>query len=173
MNNRPPFSKCGAYRWWLRRELNNNKNSILFIGLNPSKANQIDDDPTLKRIIRFSESWGYGNILVINLFAIISSSPSVLKSSIDPIGIDNDEEIRLRLSEWEQNPFWDLWLGWGSKGFWMQRDLFVLDLIKSIYKNRLNKFSNAKGPLALGLTRNGRPLHPLYVRRNAKLKPFL
>ncbi|HJM80481.1 MAG TPA: DUF1643 domain-containing protein, partial [Prochlorococcaceae cyanobacterium Fu_MAG_72] len=62
------FSPCGHYRWWLKRRLGKSSRTLLFVGLNPSKASALDDDPTLRRILGFCRSWGYGRLLVVNLF---------------------------------------------------------------------------------------------------------
>ena len=74
----------------LKRELLDGKKTVVFIGLNPSKANSSNNDRTLTRIINFCSRWNYKNIYVINLFGIIAKSPSQLLKSKDPIGLNND-----------------------------------------------------------------------------------
>ncbi len=167
------FSPCGLYRWWLTRELSNNKNEILFVGLNPSKASYSYEDPTLRRIISFCNSWGYGALKVVNLFARISCSPNLLSSCTDPIGRENDKHLRKCASHWSLNPFCDLWFAWGSKGILYDRDLAVISLFKDHFAKRKRLFPSSKGPLALGLTKYGQPLHPLYIPKNESLKPFI
>ena len=85
-SSKASFSSCGLYRWSLERKLNGSNKTMLFIGLNPSKANCIVDDPTMKRLMSFCEIWGYGKLSVVNLFARISQSPVILKKCLDPIG---------------------------------------------------------------------------------------
>ena len=55
--------------------------TLVFIGLNPSKANSTRNDKTLTRIINFSLRWNYKNIYIINLFGLISQSPNQLSKS--------------------------------------------------------------------------------------------
>ena len=62
----------------------------MFIGLNPSTADEVDDDRTIKRCISYAKQWGYGGIIMANLFAYRTSSPNVMMDSHDPIGKEND-----------------------------------------------------------------------------------
>jgi hypothetical protein len=73
---RAALSACGAYRWWLERLWDPCRPRILFIGLNPSRADARSNDPTLRRVMRFARSWGYGAVDVLNLFARIGSRSS-------------------------------------------------------------------------------------------------
>ena len=84
------FSECGSYRWILKRELSSGKKTVVFMGLNPSQANSLENDRTLLRIINFCSRWDYKNIYVINLFGLISKSPLQLSKSKDPIGFNNN-----------------------------------------------------------------------------------
>lgn len=63
----------------------------MFIGLNPSTADDKIDDPTIRRCINFAQSWGYGGLCVTNLFAFRATLPSNMKSAKDPIGPENDK----------------------------------------------------------------------------------
>ena len=93
MKSSASFSTCKGYRWNLCRHINDTRKTLIFIGLNPSLANAKDDDPTLRRLLGFTERWGYGSLVVINLFGKISKSPKTLGSCDDPIGIRNDEVL--------------------------------------------------------------------------------
>ena len=80
------LSSDGCYRWWLRRCLGAGEGCLLFVGLNPSRADGQRDDPTLRRLIGFARQWGYRELLVLNLFARMSPSPAALLRVKDPIG---------------------------------------------------------------------------------------
>ena len=127
------FSSSGLYRWSLSRRLNNNIRTIIFIVLNPSKASASKNDPTLRRLINLSSSWGYGNLIVVNLFARISSSASFIRRCTDPIGKKNDQEFLFPINEWSQNLSFDLWLGWGNQGTWQKRNLQIMEFLKKCY----------------------------------------
>ena len=166
------FSECRSYRWILKRELLDGEKTIVFIGLNPSEADSVNNDRTLIRIINFCSKWNYKNIYLINLFALISKSSSQLLKSKDPVGKNNDLITLKVLEFWSENINCDLWLGWGDKGQLNRRDCDVLKLIKnhSNLKSRNNNCSNRV--LSFGLSKKGNPLHPLYMPKESLLKPF-
>ncbi len=152
------FSACGQYRWWLERVWAPEGPRLLFIGLNPSRADARRDDPTLRRLVGFARGWGYGALEVLNLFARISPSPAVLRRSADPVGAETDAWIRRRLALWPEAP---LWLGWGNQGAWQGRDRQVRVLLVG------------RACLQLGTTASGQPRHPLYWPATALLQPVL
>jgi hypothetical protein len=157
MVRRARFSACGRYRWWLQRRWDPGAPPLLFIGLNPSRADAERDDPTLRRLIGFARGWGYGALEVLNLFAAVSPSPAALRRLADPVGAEADSWIRRRLAACPTAP---LWLGWGALGGWCGREAAVLPLLRG---RRL---------LALGSTRGGQPRHPLYLPASAGLEPW-
>jgi len=145
---------------------------MIFIGLNPSKANLVNNDRTLVRIINFCSRWNYKNIYLINLFGLISSSPSQLLKNIDPVGKNNDLIILKALEFWRENINCDLWLGWGDKGELFRRDRIVLKLIKRLSILELNENNYSGRILSLGLSKKGNPRHPLYMPNESCLKPL-
>ena len=166
------FSDCRSYRWILKRELLGGRKSVVFIGLNPSKANLLNNDRTIVRIINFCSRWNYKNIYVINLFGLISKSPFQLSKSFDPVGKNNDLITLKVLEFWRKNINCDLWLGWGDKGKLYRRDLEVLKLIKNLSNLKSNENNHSKRILCLGLSKKGSPRHPLYMPNESFLKPF-
>jgi len=151
------FSPCGHYRWWLERRWAPQRPRLLFIGLNPSRADGQRDDPTLRRLQGSAHRWGFGALEVLNLFARISPSPSGLRCAADPVGAEADAWLRRRLLAEPQAP---VWLGWGNQGTWRGRDRVVLALLAG------------RGLWTLGLTAGGQPRHPLYVAADVALQPF-
>ena len=166
------FSECGSYRWILKREFSSGNKTIVFIGLNPSKANSSNNDRTLIRIINFCSRWNYKNIYIINLFGLISKSPNQLLKSNDPIGENNDLIILKSLEFWRENTYCDLWLGWGDKGQLNGRDRKVLKLIKNFSNFKSNENNYSKRVLSLGLSKKGNPRHPLYMPNQSILRKF-
>lgn len=86
MKSSTSFNACKNYRWNLSRYINDTQKKLIFIGLNPSLANRSYNDPTLRRLIGCAELWGYGALVVVNLFARITKSPKLLASCDDPVG---------------------------------------------------------------------------------------
>ena len=166
------FSKCLTYRWILKRELLNGKNTIIYIGLNPSKANSYYNDRTLVRLINFCNRWNYKNVYVINLFGLISKSPHQLSKSKDPIGANNNLITLITLQYWRKNINTDLWLGWGDKGQLNGRNLEVLKLIKNLSNLDSSTKKYSQRILCLGNSKKGNPLHPLYMPNDSFLRPF-
>jgi len=74
------ISRDGRYRYALRRVWDPRNPSVLFIGLNPSTADHQQDDPTIRRCIRFARDWGFGELIAANLFAFRTKSPRLLRS---------------------------------------------------------------------------------------------
>ncbi len=172
MSSEASFSQCGLYRWSLKRKISNKKNKLIFVGLNPSKACSRFNDPTIRRLLSFSEKWNYGTLIVVNLFARISSSSCKIERFFDPIGKGNNEELAKWIYEWSNNPLSDLWLGWGNKGVLRNRNLEVMSLLRVSSIMRSSQYPCAAGPLILGLTYKGHPRHPLYMSNQETLKPL-
>ena len=63
------LSEDRKYCYILSRTWDETKPTVLFIGLNPSTADEKTDDPTIRKCINYAKCWGYGKILMANLFA--------------------------------------------------------------------------------------------------------
>jgi hypothetical protein len=143
------IDKTGTYRYSLWREWDQDKLKLVFIMLNPSKADENIDDPTLRRCINFANSWGYGSLMVVNLFAYRSATPLDLRQVSDPVGIANDRYLKKAIKSAAQ-----VLVAWGNNGKLMQRDRLVLELLS---KHNIQ-------PHCLGITQGGHPRHPLYTK---------
>ena len=150
VNKNAIFSDCRKYRYALSRTWNGKKKTILFIGLNPSTADEKIDDPTIRRCINYAQNWGYGSLLMVNLFAYRATMPTELKNVKNPIGNDNDLHI-IELSKKA-----DLAVAaWGNEGSHLNRDKEVKKLIPNLMCLKINK--------------SGQPAHPLYQKKDLKL----
>lgn len=83
--NRAVLSDCGTYRYSLTREWEDGP-CVTWLMLNPSTADASRDDPTIRRCMGFSKMWGYGRMVVVNLFALRSTDPRALARNTDPVG---------------------------------------------------------------------------------------
>jgi len=151
------FSDDRVYRYVLWREWNNLFDSstghAMFIGLNPSTADETKNDPTIRKCIGFAKRWGYNAMCMTNLFAFRSTDPRKMMGFSKPIGPDNDMWIARCARE-----AGTIVAAWGVKGQHIDRDLEVRKLI-----DRLQ---------CLRRTKRGFPEHPLYVPYDATLKDF-
>jgi hypothetical protein len=145
------FSSCRQYRYCLWREWDKkNCSYAMFIGLNPSTADEVADDPTIRRCVNFAKLWGYGALCMTNLFAYRATAPKVMKSHAAPIGPDNNHW----LIELSKNSGVII-AAWGTHGIHLQRDQAVIQMLQG-------KLS------CLGLTKGRNPRHPLYVKSDVK-----
>ena len=94
MKKEAEISEDGIYRYSLMRCWDTQLPTVLWVMLNPSTADAVQDDSTISCCIRFSRSWGYGSLEVGNLFAFRATDPNDLKSHPDPIGPFNDERLK-------------------------------------------------------------------------------
>ena len=152
------FDTTGTYRYTLWRRWSLESPQITFIMLNPSTADEARDDPTIRRCIGFAKTWGYGALEVVNLFAYRAAFPTALRSVENPIGIEND---RYLLQAAERCAA--LVLAWGTLGSLLDRDREVFKLLAG---------GKARTLYCLGVTRDGYPRHPLYVKNQVSLLEF-
>jgi hypothetical protein len=73
------ISKCEKYRYKLTRTWDEDKGKVLFIMLNPSTANHIENDLTTIRCINFAEKWGCGGIMIGNIYPFRAKRPKDLR----------------------------------------------------------------------------------------------
>lgn len=122
---------------------------IMWIGLNPSTADEQKLDPTLRRIRAFSMGWGFTEFVMTNLFAYRSTDPRAMLRFSEPVG-DRNDEVLLEQARNAQAVV----VCWGSHGGHLLRDVVVSGLL---WKNHI--------PLVcLGRTASDAPRHPLYVK---------
>ena len=156
------ISRDEQYRYDLTRPLYDRRlPDCIFIGLNPSTADAKEDDPTIRRCKGFALSWGCGRLVMLNLFAFRATSPNNLFAAKDPIGPRNNSVLRGWLAKPDIKQ--DIVVcAWGVHGSFMDQDLSVPRLIRDA----------GHQPFCLGLTKDGHPRHPLYLRKDTKLIPF-
>lgn len=102
------FSDCNKYRYLLWRQWDDTKPTLAFCMLNPSIADAFILDPTVTRCVNYAKKWGYGELIVLNIFAIRSTDPMGLYSCDDPVGRYNDWIIDLIASKVDK-----IVAGWG------------------------------------------------------------
>lgn len=150
------FSECGKYRYWLSRIWDEEKPKAMCIGLNPSTANDVDDDPTIRNLTELLTKEGYGGLYMVNLFAIISSDPEKLRECPDPLK-DNDLYLKAVSGQCKHVIF-----AWGS-------------FKQAEYRSKVIEKMFPSG-LCLGKTAKGKPIHPLaatvWMKAKCKLQPF-
>lgn len=148
------LSEDRKYRYILSRTWDETKPTVLFIGLNPSTADENEDDPTIRRCINFAKSWGYDGLIMANLFAFRTTNPQGLYSEKNPVGSENDYYIKKFANKSEK-----IIACWGNHGRFNNRSQIVYELVDSLH--------------CLDTNKSGEPKHPLYIRSDAKPKPYI
>lgn len=77
------FSDCKRFRYWLTRTWSADFPTIAFIGLNPSVASLEVDDKTVRKCQMYARRWGYGRLLMLNLYAFRETDPKVMWRALD------------------------------------------------------------------------------------------
>jgi hypothetical protein len=150
----------GKYRYLLWREWETNgvmvfSSPCVFIMLNPSTADGETDDPTIRKCVGFARMWRYEKLVVVNLFGARATKPAELIGMDDPVGSHNSHYIREALSVANK-----VVCAWGAGGSLLEQDKAVMRLLDEV----------GVQPYALGLTNNGSPRHPLYVKYGKPIK---
>jgi hypothetical protein len=161
------FSPCRTYRYSLTREiadphigcLDEAGGTVVFIGLNPSTADEKVDDPTIRRCTRFAREWGFERLKMVNLFAYRTPDPDYLwsaaRNGVDIVGPKNDHNLSLAFGGADR-----IVAAWGAPApLTIQR---VADFAETFHGWQF---------WALGLTALGSPRHPLYMRADSQ--PFV
>ncbi|MCK5130706.1 MAG: DUF1643 domain-containing protein [Candidatus Sabulitectum sp.] len=146
------FSSDRVHRYSLWRIWDRDKAYAAFVGLNPSTADEYKNDPTVRRCINYARDWGYGGLIMLNIFAYRSTDPRNLYTVADPVGPDNDFHIRTLSSNAGVTV-----AAWGNHGELLNRG----EEAKKLLTN----------PQCLKLTKAGCPGHPLYLRKDLHLMP--
>ncbi len=156
-NNGANFSNDRKYRYSLWRIWDDSKPLVMFIGLNPSTANETESDNTIESVTRISKFNGYGGFYMMNCWAYISTDPNKL----------HDHRWNELICEWNDNMLTvikakcqDVVFAWGN-----------FKIVKETGRDKelIEMFPNAK---VIGLNKSGSPKHPLYQKEESTLIPF-
>lgn len=147
------FSDCEQYRYKLWRTWDNEKSPLIFIGLNPSTADETVDDATIIRCTNRAKLWGYGGLIMLNLFAYRATNPNDMKKAQNPIGDNNDDFLKEILSMDTLTI-----AAWGTHGRFKERDKQIKNLIPNLH--------------CLDITKDGHPKHPLYIPMDKTPIPY-
>lgn len=151
------YSPCERYRYSLTRTWDCEGRRLLYIMLNPSKATELANDPTIERCERRARQLGYGAFRVCNLFALRETDPAKLRRARSPEGPENTRLVREAV-RWAD----DVLCAWGVHG---------------MHRNQCARIAAAMADcaervLVLGLTKDGHPRHPLYLPYAAEPVPW-
>jgi len=157
------LSPCRFYRYLLTRRWNADLNVVAFVGLNPSTADETEDDPTIRKCIGFARKWGYGGIAMVNLFSLRSTNPRGLLSSARPYGPPGSVHDPIQILRNHFGPTLTV-CAWGNSA-----------PVRGMIRLRAEQITrnNLTWPLHCLRTNNdGSPSHPLYLPGNLQPVPW-
>lgn len=158
MKSGAEFSECKNYRYALWRIWDESMPLVMFIGLNPSTANETENDPTIRRVCAIAKHNGYGGVYMMNCFPLVSTDPAALHAFNDTPFHDIEDMENMRWLLEVKRRCSAIVFAWGN-----------FDVVKQRAESIAGYFKNAK---ALHINKNGSPKHPLYCKAETMLVPF-
>lgn len=163
MRKSAEFSLCRIHRFSLSRVWDDSLPSFIVIGLNPSTADETEDDPTIRRCISFAKREGCGSLIMLNLFSYRATDPREL-AKYDTTALTNDEHNTALVQKIIDREVKDngaiLVCAWGVGGGLHNAGLYLGITLKS------------HSLMCLGHTKDGHPRHPLYIKADQPLEPW-
>jgi hypothetical protein len=148
------FSSCKKYRYKLYRIWDETLPLVMFIGLNPSTADENNDDHTVSNVGKIAKSNGYGGFYMMNSFPFISTDP---KQLTDLTHNNVNDHVLLEVSSICK----DVVFSWGS--FKVMNKTGRDQQLKSMFPN----------PKVLKVNKDGSPKHPLYCSSKSILEDWI
>lgn len=150
----------GRYRYRLWRRTHKGTGTILWVMLNPSTADDLADDPTIRKVMGFSSRWGFDHVRVVNLCALRATNPAELDdTTIDVVGPKNFDVIRSEIAKASK-----VVVAWGANAETRKaaKDAAArMDAMSFVAKVEM---------FALGFTKRGSPRHPLMLSYDTPLE---
>lgn len=152
------FNEGRTHRELLRIVWDEHLPQLAAIGLNPSTADEFQDDPTIRRLKGYARDWGFGGLQMYNIFAVRATDPKDMKAHPSPIGLGKlGHQINTNKAS-------QVLCCWGTHGKHMNRGVDVLE--------ELQVFFSGDRLVCLGVNSDGSPKHPLYLKKEAKRIPY-
>jgi len=139
------------YRYILTRCWDIGRFKLVWVMLNPSKADENRNDATIRRCMGFASAWGYGGIEVYNLFAYVSTYPEMLMKVKNPVGPKNDDVLKNIPRDR------DVMVAWGN--------------VNPAFSERITKVQSLlnRNLFCMGCTKLGNPKHPVRLASSTQL----
>lgn len=146
----------GTARFWLERRWGTYQDAVAFVMLNPSTANDEEDDATIRACTRLAKAWDYSALIVVNTNPMRSTDPRKTPYPTEFDLVENDEYLR-RAAFWAHR----IVFAWGNNVSHILRDRTI-----EVFEGYQSHIYH------LGFTKQLEPRHPLYAPTNIQLKRF-
>ena len=141
------------------------KNPLICIGINPSTAEPDNLDNTLKSVERIAHGNGFDSFIMFNVYAQRATSPDDMEKVCNQtLHKENLEAFRYVLSI-SENP--TVWAAWGAI---IEKRKYLPDCVRDMLE--AGEDYGARWVCAGAITKKGHPHHPLYLRKDEKIRPF-
>ena len=141
------------------------ENPLICIGINPSTAEPDNLDNTLKSVERIAYGNGFDSFIMFNVYAQRATSPDDMEKVCNPaLHAENLKAFRYVLSISESPTVWAAW------GAIIEKRKYLPDCVRDMLT--AGEDYGAKWVCAGAITKKGHPHHPLYLRKDEKIKPF-
>ena len=141
------------------------KNPLICIGINPSTAEPDNLDNTLKSVERIALGNGFDSFIMFNVYAQRATNPDAMEKQCNLLlHKENLEAFRYVLS---LSPKPAVWAAWGAI---IEKRAYLTDCVRDML--RAGEEFGARWYCAGAITKKGHPHHPLYLRKDEKIKPF-
>lgn len=140
-------------------------NPLICIGINPSTARPDALDNTLKSVQRIADGNGFDSFIMFNVYAQRATRPDDMERQCNmALHRENLEAFRYVLSISERPVVWAAW------GAIIEKRDYLADCVRDMVE--VGQAYNAQWCCAGAISKKGHPHHPLYLRKDEKLKPF-
>ena len=141
------------------------ENPLICIGINPSTAEPDNLDNTLKSVERIALGNGYDSFIMFNVYAQRATDPDAMERSCNlQLHRENLEAFRYVLSISKRPAVWAAW------GAIIEKRGYLAKCVRDMVE--VGQTYGAQWYCAGAITKKGHPHHPLYLRKDEKLKPF-
>ena len=141
------------------------KNPLICIGINPSTAEPDNLDNTLKAVERIALGTGFDSFIMFNVYAQRATDPNSMEKVCNlQLHKENLEAFRYVLSISDKPAVWAAW------GAIIEKRDYLADCVRDMVQ--VGQEYGASWYCAGAITKKGHPHHPLYLRKDEKLKPF-
>ncbi|MBD9510046.1 DUF1643 domain-containing protein [Ensifer sp. ENS10] len=161
MTRRAVFSECGLYRYLLEHDFGGSGPVISLGMVNPSNADDENNDSTMTKVDGFAVRLGASKVKVWNKYAFVDKDVKALRSATDPVGPENDAYIAQAVTDADIHI-----VAWGP-----------LSKLPKPLRNRWLAVADvlAKAgarPMCWGIALDGQPRHPLMLAYATPLVPW-
>ena len=138
---------------------------LICVGINPSTAKPDALDNTLKSVQRIADGNGFDSFLMFNVYAQRATKPDDMEKTLNPaLHRENMEAFRYLLSIGERPAVWAAW------GAIIEKRGYLADCVADMLA--ISRAYDAQWYCAGAISKKGHPHHPLYLRKDEKLRPF-